>query len=143
MASHGGRASAERVVSGAGLKRIHAFLREREASDEPPLEPPASTARALEDRSSLSARALAIFIRCYGSFAGDMALTFLARGGLYVCGGIAAKLAPRFGEGDFIEAFKYKQGAPQRAGGFHPGAPRHEREPRAARRCARGHGSAP
>lgn len=108
MASHGGRASAERVVSGAGLGRIHAFLRARAAHAEPPLEPPAISARALQDRNSLSGRALSVFIRCYGSFAGDMALAFLARGGLYVCGGIAAKLAQRFAEGDFLEAFNYK-----------------------------------
>ena len=68
----------------------------------------AITARALEDRSSISAQALSIFIRCYGSFAGDMALAFFARGGVYVCGGIAAKLAGRFAEGDFMEAFNYK-----------------------------------
>ena len=37
-----------------------------------------------------------------------MALAFLARGGLYVCGGIAAKLAPRFAEGEFMEAFRCK-----------------------------------
>lgn len=108
MASHGGRASAERVVSGTGLKRVHTFLRERRPQPEPSLEPPEISARALEDRASLAAQALAIFIRCYGSFAGDMALAFLARGGLYVCGGIAAKLAPRFAEGDFLEAFRYK-----------------------------------
>jgi glucokinase len=108
MASHGGRASAERVVSGPGLKRIHAFLRERATPAEPPLEAPEISARALENRDSLSAQALGVFIRCYGSFAGDMALAFLARGGLYVCGGIAAKLAPRFAEGDFIEAFRNK-----------------------------------
>lgn len=108
MATHGGRASAERVVSGAGLKRIHDFLRGRGAPGEPALEPADISARALDDRASLSARALEIFIRCYGSFAGDMALAFLARGGVYVCGGIAAKLAPRFAEGDFIEAFNYK-----------------------------------
>jgi glucokinase len=108
METHGGRASAERAVSGAGLQRIHAFLRVRAAAAEPALEAPAITARALQDRSSLSALALSIFIRCYGSFAGDMALAFLARGGVYVCGGIAAKLAARFAEGDFIEAFNHK-----------------------------------
>ena len=108
MASHGGRASAERVVSGAGLARIHAFLRQRARSVEPPLEAPAISARGTEDPSSLSGQALSIFVRCYGSFAGDVALTFLARGGLYVCGGIAAKLAPRFAQGDFIEAFRFK-----------------------------------
>ncbi|HEX7054276.1 MAG TPA: glucokinase [Burkholderiales bacterium] len=108
MATHGGRASAERVVSGNGLKRIHAFLRSRAAALEPALEPAEISARALADRASLSAQALSIFIRCYGSFAGDMALAFLARGGVYVCGGIAAKLAARFAEGDFIEAFVHK-----------------------------------
>ena len=108
MASHGGRASAERVVSGAGLKRIHAFLRGGAADGEPEREPHDISARALEDRASLSARALSIFIRCYGSFAGDMALAFLARGGVYICGGIAAKLARRLAEGEFIEAFNFK-----------------------------------
>jgi glucokinase len=107
MQTHGGRASAERAVSGAGLKRIHTFLRSRDAR-EPALEPPEITARALEDRASLSAQALTLFIRCYGSFAGDMALAFLARGGVYLCGGIAAKLAARFAEGDFMEAFTFK-----------------------------------
>ncbi len=108
MATHGGRASAERVVSGGGLKRIHAFLRERAAAPEPALEPAQITARALEDRASLSAQVLSIFVRCYGSFAGDMALAYLARGGVYVCGGIAAKLAARLAEGDFIAAFNHK-----------------------------------
>jgi glucokinase len=107
MQTHGGRASAERAVSGAGLKRIHTFLRQREAR-EPALEPHEITARALAERASLSAEALAIFVRCYGSFAGDMALAFLARGGVYICGGIAAKLAARFAEGDFMEAFVFK-----------------------------------
>ena len=68
-------------MSGAGLKRIHDFLRQERAAGEPNLEPSEISARALEDGSSLSARALSIFIRCYGSFAGDMALAFLARGG--------------------------------------------------------------
>jgi glucokinase len=110
MQTHGGRASAERAVSGAGLKRIHTFLRSRPpgVAGEPALEPPQITARAIEDRASLSAQALTLFIRCYGSFAGDMALAFLARGGVYICGGIAAKLAARFAEGDFIEAFTFK-----------------------------------
>jgi glucokinase len=107
MQTHGGRASAERAVSGAGLKRIHTFLRQADPR-EPAREPPEITARALEDRSSLSAQALSLFVRCYGSFAGDMALAFLARGGVYICGGIAAKLAARFAEGDFIEAFTFK-----------------------------------
>ncbi|HYL23816.1 MAG TPA: glucokinase [Burkholderiales bacterium] len=53
-------------------------------------------------------RALDLFVACYGAFAGDVALAFLARGGLYVGGGIAARLAPRLERGDFIAAFNAK-----------------------------------
>jgi glucokinase len=96
-----GRVSAERVVSGHGLLAIIEFLR----PGGPQLDAPTITGRALADRASLEARALALFIRCYGGFAGDIALACLSRGGVYVCGGIAAKLAARFGEGDFMAAF--------------------------------------
>jgi glucokinase len=56
----------------------------------------------------LAATALELFVSCYGTFAGDIALAFLARGGLYVCGGIAAKLARRLAEPDFLAAFNDK-----------------------------------
>lgn len=96
-----GRVSAERVVSGHGLVAILEFLR----PGGPKLDAATISGRALADRSSLEARALSLFIRCYGGFTGDIALACLSRGGVYVCGGIAAKLAGRFGEGDFIAAF--------------------------------------
>jgi glucokinase len=96
-----GRVSAERVVSGHGLVAIVEFLR----PGGPRLDAATISKRALADRSSPEARALGLFIRCYGGFAGDIALACLSRGGVYVCGGIAAKLAARFGEGDFMAAF--------------------------------------
>jgi len=95
-----GRVSAERVVSGGGLVAIDEFLR-----GSPPEDPATISERALKDPTSPEGQALALFIHCYGGFAGDIALTFLARGGLYICGGIAAKLASRFREGDFMAAF--------------------------------------
>jgi glucokinase len=95
-----GRVSAERVVSGHGLAAIHEFLTSGSG-----MNPAAISKRALADPASAEASALALFIRCYGGFAGDIALAFLSRGGLYVCGGIAAKLAARFREGDFLAAF--------------------------------------
>ena len=97
-----GRVSAERVVCGAGLAAIHEFLH-GEA-----LEAAEISRQALAERSGGAARALALFIDCYGAFAGDIALAFLARGGVYVCGGIAAKLAHRLAEGDFLAAFNDK-----------------------------------
>lgn len=107
LARHG-RVSAERVVSGAGLVAIYEFLRSRSPQEERLDDPAAISARALAEPSSLAGKALDLFVRCYGAFAGDVALAFLARGGLYVCGGIAAKLARRLAEGDFLAAFNDK-----------------------------------
>jgi len=107
LARHG-RVSTERVVCGAGLAAIYEFLRLRAAQAEPLDDPAAISARALAEPSSLAGRALDLFVACYGAFAGDIALAFLARGGLYVCGGIAAKLARRLAAGDFLAAFNDK-----------------------------------
>lgn len=103
-----GRVSAERVICGAGLVAVYDFLRQQCPQAEPISEPAEVSRRALADPDSLPARALDLFVGCYGAFAGDIALTFMARGGLYVAGGIAAKLAPRLARGDFLEAFNAK-----------------------------------
>ena len=108
LESRYGRASAELVLSGNGLAAIHGFLRLRSPGAAAPATPAEISAQALADPASLSGQALSLFVRCYGAFAGDIALAFLARGGLYVCGGIAAKLAPRFRQGDFLSAFTDK-----------------------------------
>jgi glucokinase len=102
LARHG-RVSAERVICGAGLVAIYEFLQGQRLDD-----PAEISRRALADPSGLAAQALDLFVSGYGAFAGDMALAFLARGGLYVCGGIAAKLAPRLAAGDFLAAFNDK-----------------------------------
>lgn len=108
LLSRYGRVSAERVVSGAGLVAIYEFMRLRAALAEPLTDPATVSTRALAEPSSLAAKALDFFVHCYGTFAGDIALAFLARGGLYVSGGIAAKLAHRLAAGDFLTAFNDK-----------------------------------
>jgi glucokinase len=108
LAAQHGRVSAERVVCGAGLAAIHDFLARARGESGARLEPAEITAQGLADRSSLAGQAVDLFIACYGAFAGDVALTFLARGGVYICGGIAAKLASRMAEPDFIAAFNDK-----------------------------------
>jgi glucokinase len=108
LLSRYGRVSAERVVSGAGLVAIYEFMRLRAAQAEALTDPAAISARAAAEPSSLAAKALDFFVHCYGTFAGDIALAFLARGGLHVSGGIAAKLAHRLAAGDFLAAFNDK-----------------------------------
>ena len=53
---------------------------------------------------------VAIFaLRGAANFLGDLALHWLARGGVYLAGGIAAKLMPHFDNAPFIDAFLAKR----------------------------------
>lgn len=103
-----GRVSAEHVVSGAGLRRIYRFVCEA-AGARAEFDDPAEISRlALQAAEPLAARALDLFIACYGAVAGDHALAVRAHGGVYVAGGIAAKILPRLVAGGFLAAFNAK-----------------------------------
>ncbi|MCZ6729954.1 MAG: glucokinase [SAR324 cluster bacterium] len=112
-----GRVSYERVVSGPGLVNVYEFLREREGMEESPAvheqmrqeDPGAVISRNGMDRSdALCDRALELFTSVYGAEAGNLALKLLARGGIYLAGGIAQKIIPRLEEGSFRYSFEQK-----------------------------------
>ena len=107
------RATAERAISGMGLVSLYRFLVQRETADSPdPLtaeDPPAAIgARALADPASLARKAVEMFFAAYGAFAGDMALALMARGGVFLAGGVTQKLLPLLLEGRFMTAFNAK-----------------------------------
>ncbi len=108
--AHGSRVSAERVVSGPGLARTFGFLARGDASSAGAAheDPARISAAALRDPASTEARALDLFVACYGAFAGDVALAFLARGGVWIVGSIAARLRERLSRPDFLAAFNDK-----------------------------------
>jgi len=66
------------------------------------------SSRALERSDALCVRALDIFARAYGAVAGDLALTVLATGGVYVGGGIAPRILAKLKDGAFMDAFRDK-----------------------------------
>jgi glucokinase len=111
------RVTYERVVSGPGLASIFAFLAERNPRDVVP-ELKAALAGgdvaahvsqfAIERKDPLATQALEIFCSVYGAQAGNLALTCLATGGVYVAGGIAPKILPFLKEGAFMRAFRNK-----------------------------------
>jgi glucokinase len=114
-ARFGGHVSYERVVSGPGLGNVYDFLREAKKAREP-AEIGRSLARSpdrnrkiaelgLSGESATCRRALDLFLGVYGAEAGNLALRFLATGGLFVAGGIAASLLPLLRGGTFLEAF--------------------------------------
>lgn len=122
------RISVERVVSGQGIVAIYQFLRDRQIALESPeiaqvirtweqetgrseksVDPAAAIAKAaLEKRDRLSEQTLQMFVDAYGAEAGNLALKLLPYGGLYVAGGIAAKILPLIKEGHFLRAFGQK-----------------------------------
>lgn len=96
------RVTWERVVSGPGLTAIHEFFGGAR------LPPQQIAAQAQNDPAGAERRALNMFLAAYGAFAGDMALACLARGGVFLAGGIAAKLLPMLQQGGFLAAFNAK-----------------------------------
>lgn len=109
-----GRATAERAISGMGLVSLYRFLTRRAGAADTPdpqltADPAAAIgALALADPTSLARRAVDIFITSYGAFAGDLALALLARGGVFLAGGVTQKLLPLLQSGHFITAFNDK-----------------------------------
>lgn len=109
--------SYERIVSGPGLLAIFDFMRETGIAV-----PSASMLAAIgkEDAAEVITRysqrgdeeiarmTVDLFLSVYGAFVGNMALAVLPRGGIYVGGGIAAKISAQMQGSEFMQALLRK-----------------------------------
>jgi glucokinase len=101
--------SFEMVLSGRGFRTLHEFLDPGvrhpgfEGNQADPA--PEITRRALEGSCPICVRALDLWVSIYGAEAGNLALKTLSLGGLFVAGGIAAKIMPKMSDGTFLRAF--------------------------------------
>jgi len=110
------RVSIERVVSGTGLGEVARWLLHihHPGGDHPliPLaegpELPAAVVASAALGESLACTALEIWIGCYGSVCGDLALAGLSRGGVWLAGGTAGKLLKSLRTPSFSQAFLNK-----------------------------------
>jgi glucokinase len=103
----GGRVSAEVVLSGPGLFRLSkAFAAHRAV--ECPFTVPNDVLTAAREGDALAGATLDLFARWLGRFAGDLALTFEASGGVFIAGGIAPRMVDILQSGGFREAFDRK-----------------------------------
>lgn len=119
------RVSVERVVSGQGIVAIYQFLRDRQFAPESPhlaqivktweqqQEKTVDAAAAISQAASqgddrLSLKTMELFIEAYAAEAGNLALKLLPYGGLYLAGGIAAKIYTLIESSRFLEVFKQK-----------------------------------
>lgn len=113
LASEFGRVDVERVVSGPGLAHIHRILHPHECATLTPAPsiddlPAAITRAALEAQCPSCTRTLECFVSAYGAAAGNLALTVLSTGGLYLGGGIAPRILPALRWPVFMRSFLAK-----------------------------------
>ena len=99
-----GRVSAEAVLSGHGLARVHAFVTGADPH-EPGFLQPEKISEMAAAGDAHAVRAMEFFFECLGTVAGDHALSAMARGGVYLMGGIVAKNLAPLQSSRFREAF--------------------------------------
>ena len=128
------RLSIERVVSGTGLGHVARWLLHKHdpqgqhplqevarrwrgsaakgpgasADGSGPADLPAAVSEAATQEEPLASEAMELWLSAYGSVVGDLALTSLSRGGIWLAGGTAAKLLAGLRSRTFAEAFLAK-----------------------------------
>lgn len=100
--------AADDVFSGRGLITLYGALARSKGG-----EPQTLGARKIADlglthEDPIAVEALDLIATWLGRFAGDMALTFGARGGVYLGGGFASNIVPALSTGRFRDAFEAK-----------------------------------
>jgi len=112
------RCSWERVVSGTGIDNIHSYMLKTYSGQETAAlsqarsdgDPSAAISIAAGNGSDLLAkRSMDLFCKLYGAQAGNLALTGLASGGVYVAGGVAPRIIDMLKNGLFMEGFMDKE----------------------------------
>jgi glucokinase len=128
--------SYDRLISGRGIMDMYRFLQEREphsvkvpafaersdqeitealhqwdtsaVTEHSHLVDPAAAIAQAAGSNPLATAAMEMFMSAYGAEAGNLALKFLPRGGLYIAGGIATKNLSLLTAGTFMQAFSQK-----------------------------------
>ena len=109
LAPGGERIEGEAILSGPGLLHLYGAVA-RASGSEPHLTAPAEITQAALSRSdAVATETLELFAIYLGRYAGDLALVFLPRGGVYLAGGISLKLAAYLKTSGFRAAFLDKE----------------------------------
>lgn len=107
----------EQVLSGRGMKNLYDFFRQRSGQPEPAWLTEqirngdlnaVVTQTGLAGKDPICVEALDRFTHNYGAEAGNLALTMLALGGVFIGGGIAPKMLPKMQSDIFLKAFTQK-----------------------------------
>ncbi len=113
-----GHVSYERVCSGIGIPNIYTFLRETERYPEPAWLhtalaeaadlTPVIVKAAVASEAEICVATLELFMEILGDQAGNLALTIMATGGIFLGGGIPGRILPQLQKGPLMKFFKDK-----------------------------------
>ncbi|GGC84510.1 glucokinase [Chelatococcus reniformis] len=103
-----GHVSAERLVSGQGLENLFRAIVAVDRRDEPLKSAVDITTSAVAGTSATSVEALELFCAMLGEVAGNLALAYGAKGGVYIAGGIGPRIVPQLKASQFRTRFTDK-----------------------------------
>ena len=98
----------EDVLSGRGLERLYTFVTSEAGRPETRDAAGIMAAIASENGDGPASQTARLFVRLFGGAAGNLALTHLPFGGIYLCGGVARAYSELFAPLGFAEAFRDK-----------------------------------
>lgn len=108
-----GRIAGEQILCGRGLVNLYRAICLADGVTPVFSDPADVTAKGLSGEDRQAQETLSLFSTYLGRIAGDMALIFMARGGMYLAGGISQKIIPALRLPEFRAAFEDK--APHKA----------------------------
>jgi glucokinase len=110
-----GRVSAERILSGPGIKNIYDFLRDAHKAEEPaalhdqiaaaPDAPALISQLAAQGKAPICDQTMSLFVSVFGAETGNCALHYMTTGGIFIGGSIAAKNVDKMKDPVFMESF--------------------------------------
>lgn len=100
-----GYVSAEDFVSGRGLKNLYIAVCDVSGVDAQPLEAHEITAAALNASDSVCVTTLNAFCCFLGTVTGNLVLTYGAKGGAYLAGGIVPRFVDFLNDSEFVARF--------------------------------------
>nr|WP_316651372.1 glucokinase [uncultured Gellertiella sp.] len=103
-----GRISAEQLLCGRGMVNIYQAICKADGKTQSFASPADISTAGLAGTDAAAEETLSLFSTYLGRVAGDLALVFMARGGVYLAGGISQKILPALRRPEFRAAFEDK-----------------------------------
>lgn len=103
-----GHVSHERILSGQGLENLYKAIAAYHHQEAIPLKAAEIIALALAQQNTIAMETVAQFFTSLGVYAGNLALTLGAFGGVYIAGGIVPRLLPLMQQSKFRSCFEDK-----------------------------------